>query len=195
MKKIIFTLLLSANLFAFNNVTYFGGVTAEGELTIKSGSLEDKQDQGYNYTLGMELERTFRKNKFVSVGVGAKYEDAFEVNSTKYGKSKFASTVPLYAMGKLILPIDKNSKIYLKGQLGYDFVIEDSYLKTLRKDNPNSTIKVDGGVYSGIGLGIDVNNINMELNYNVSRIKLEYGKDYNYNNAKISATIGYKFDI
>ena len=198
MKKIILTLLLSANLFAFNNVTYFGGVNAEGELTIKSGSAVDKQDQKYNYTLGMELEKTFKRNRYISVGLGTKYEGAFEVNSKTYGKQEFASTVPLYAMGKLIIPIDKNSKIYLKGQMGYDFVIEGKYLKNLRDDYSNSSvIKVDGGIYTGVGLGIDVNKLNLELNYNISRMKLinENNKEYKYDNAKISATIGYKFDI
>ena len=54
MKKIlIIATILTANIFAFDSVTYFGGVNAEGELTIKSPTGEQNQQQGYKLVAGM----------------------------------------------------------------------------------------------------------------------------------------------
>ncbi|MBP6408783.1 MAG: hypothetical protein KA299_08555, partial [Fusobacteriaceae bacterium] len=79
MKKIlIIATILTANIFAFDSVTYFGGVNAEGELTIKSSTGEQKQQQGYKLVAGMELNNELRNHKNIELGLGIKYEDYFE---------------------------------------------------------------------------------------------------------------------
>lgn len=196
-KKFVIGLLVSLNVFAFNNVRYFGGVMAEGNLNIESGSLKDRQDQNYDYTAGMELEKIFKDKKYLSGGIGVKYENYFEAKSSNYGKVEVASSVPVYGFGKMIYNLDKNSKLYVKGEIGYNFAIEGDYMKNLKEDYPLSNPKLDGGLYSGIGVGLELRNISLEMIYNISRVKLINinNKEYKYNYEKISATIGYKFDL
>jgi len=198
MKKIILTLLLTVNLFAFNSVKYFAGVNGEGELTIenKTANTKEKYDQDYSFSAGAELEKTFKGNKFIALGLGAKYEKDFAVKSANYGEIDFASTVPLYAMGKIIIPMDRYSRMYVKGEAGYNFVVDGEYLEKVKDDYKNSTIKVDGGLYSGFGLGFDINNFNIELLYNTTRVNLIWDKvEREYSNSKISASLGYKFGL
>lgn len=197
MKKLVFIVLISLNVFAFNNVRYFGGVMAEGNLNIESEKSKDKQDQNYHYTVGMELEKIFKDKKYLSGGVGVKYEDYFEAKSSSYGNIDVASSVPVYGFGKLIYNLDKNSKIYAKGEVGYNFPIEGDYVKNLKKDYPLSNLKLDGGLYSGIGAGLELRNFSFEMIYSVSRIRFinMNNKEYKYNYEKISARLGYKFDL
>jgi hypothetical protein len=102
----------------------------------------------------------------------------------------------LYAIGKIVIPMDRYSRMYIKGEAGYTFVIEGDYFEKIRKDYKNSDIKVDGGLYSGLGLGFDINNFNIELLYNTTRVNLEWDKvEREYNNSKISASLGYKFGL
>lgn len=196
MKKIILTLLLTVNLFAFNSVKYFAGVNGEGELVIENKDYKEEYDQDYTYSAGAELEKTFKGNKFIALGLGAKYEKEFTTKSANYGDIEFASTVPLYAMGKIVIPMDRYSRIYIKGEAGYNFVIDGEYLEKIRKDYKNSVIKVDGDLYSGFGLGLDINNFNIELLYNTTRVNLIWDKvEREYSNSKISASLGYKFGL
>lgn len=196
MKKIILTLLLTVNLFAFNSVKYFAAVNGEGELVIENKDYKEEYDQDYTYSAGAELEKTFKGNKFIALGLGAKYEKEFTTKSVNYGDIEFASTVPLYAMGKIVIPMDRYSRIYIKGEAGYNFVIDGEYLEKIRKDYKNSVIKVDGGLYSGFGLGVDINNFNIELLYNTTRVNLIWDKvEREYSNSKISASLGYKFGL
>ncbi len=196
MKKIILTLLLTVNLFAFNSVKYFAAVNGEGELVIENKDYKEEYDQDYTYSAGAELEKTFKGNKFIALGLGAKYEKEFTTKSANYGDIEFASTVPLYAMGKIVIPMDRYSRIYIKGEAGYNFVIDGEYLEKIRKDYKNSVIKVDGDLYSGFGLGLDINNFNIELLYNTTRVNLIWDKvEREYSNSKISASLGYKFGL
>ncbi len=196
MRKIILSILLTVNIFAFNSVKYFAGVNGEGELAIKNKDYKEEYDQDYTYSAGAELEKTFKGNKFIALGLGAKYESDFSVKSKNYGEIDFASTVPLYAIGKIVIPMDRYSRMYIKGEAGYTFVIEGEYFEKIRKDYKNSDIKVDGGLYSGLGLGFDINNFNIELLYNTTRVNLEWDKvEREYNNSKISASLGYKFGL
>ena len=74
MKKIlIIATILTANIFAFDSVTYFGGVNAEGELTIKSPTGEQKQQQGYKLVAGMELNNELRNHKNIELDDGTLY--------------------------------------------------------------------------------------------------------------------------
>lgn len=198
MKKIlIIATIIAANTFAFDSVTYFGGVNAEGELTIKSPTSKDKQSQDYKLVAGMELNNELRNHKNIELGLGIKYEEDFEARSTNYD-DHFAATVPVYAMGKYKFNLDRNSNVYIKGTLGYNFVIEGDYIEDVKNAYPNAQgIKTEGGIYTGLGFGVEVNNFVGELNYNVSRIGYtnQNNVKYDYENAKISATIGYKLDM
>ena len=81
MRKIILSILLTVNIFAFNSVKYFAGVNGEGELAIKNKDYKEEYDQDYTYSAGAELEKTFKGNKFIALGLGAKYESDFSVKS------------------------------------------------------------------------------------------------------------------
>lgn len=198
MKKIlIIATIFAANIFAFDSVTYFGGVNTEGELTIKSPTSKDKQSQDYKLVAGMELNNELRNYKNIELGLGIKYEEDFEAKSINYD-DHFAATVPVYAMGKYKFNMDRNSNIYIKGTLGYNFVIEGDYIEDVKNAYPNAHgIKTEGGIYTGLGFGVEVNNFIGELNYNISRISFtnQNNVKYDYENAKISATIGYKLDM
>lgn len=201
MKKIlIIATILTANIFAFDSVTYFGGVNAEGELTIKSPTGEQKQQQGYKLVAGMELNNELRNHKNIELGLGIKYEDYFRTDRKfwesgtyyDYGKVKFAATVPVYATAKYKFILDRTSNVYVKGDLGYNFAINGDYQEDVQ---PNTN--VEGGLYTGVGIGFEANKVIGEINYNISRVKY-VGLDSierNYENAKVSATIGYKLDM
>ena len=198
MKKIlIIATILTANIFAFDSVTYFGGVNAEGELTIKSPTGEQKQQQGYKLVAGMELNNELRNHKNIELGLGIKYEDYFETDR-KFWESGTAATIPVYAMAKYKFVLDRTSNMYVKANIGYNFVIEGDYIEDIKNAYPNAYgIKTEGGIYTGLGFGVEVNNFVGELNYNISRVGYtnENNKKYDYENAKVSATIGYKLDM
>ena len=197
MKKIILAILLTTKLFAFNSVKYFGAINGEGELLVENKIEKIKYDQDYTFSVGAELEKTFKKNRFIALGLGAKYENDFKVKSPNYGEISFASTVPLYAMGKIVLPMDRYSRIYLKAEGGYNFVVEGEYLEKIKEEFKDALIKVDGGLYSGLGLGFDINNFNMELLYNTTRVNFtnQNKTEIKYNNSKVSLSLGYKFGL
>jgi hypothetical protein len=72
------------------------------------------------------------------------------------------------------------------------------YIEDIKNAYPNAYgIKTEGGIYTGLGFGVEVNNFVGELNYNISRVGYtnENNKKYDYENAKVSATIGYKLDM
>ena len=198
MKKIlIIATILTANIFAFDSVTYFGGVNAEGELTIKSPTSKDKQSQEYKLVAGMELNKELKAHKNIELGLGIRYEEDFEARSINYD-DHFAATIPVYAMGKYKFNLDRNSNVYIKGTLGYNFVIEGDYIEDVKNAYPNAQgIKTEGGIYTGLGFGVEVNNFVGELNYNISRVGYtnQNNVKYDYENAKVSATIGYKLDM
>ena len=196
-KLLIIATIFAANIFAFDSVTYFGGVNAEGELTIKSTTNKEKQSQDYKLVAGMELNNELKNHKNIELGLGIKYEDDFEARSINYDDN-FAATVPVYAMAKYKFVLDRTSNVYLKGTLGYNFVIDGDYIDDIKNAYPNAYgIKTEGGIYSGIGFGVEVNNFVGELNYNVTRIGYtnQNNVKYDYENAKVSATIGYKLDM
>ena len=191
MKKIlIIATILTANIFAFDSVTYFGGVNAEGELTIKSPTGEQKQQQGYKLVAGMELNNELRNHKNIELGLGIKFWESGTYYD--YGKVKFAATVPVYATAKYKFILDRTSNVYVKGDLGYNFAINGDYQEDVQ---PNTN--VEGGLYTGVGIGFEANKVIGEINYNISRVKYVdlYSVGRNYENAKVSATIGYKLDM
>ena len=132
MKKIlIIATILTANIFAFDSVTYFGGVNAEGELTIKSPTSKDKQSQEYKLVAGMELNKELKAHKNIELGLGIRYEEDFEARSINYD-DHFAATIPVYAMAKYKFVLDRTSNMYVKANIGYNFVIEGDYIEDIK---------------------------------------------------------------
>ena len=139
----------------------------------------------------MELNKELKAHKNIELGLGIRYEEDFEARSINYD-DHFAATIPVYAMAKYKFVLDRTSNMYVKGDLGYNFAINGDY-----QEDVQPSTNVEGGLYTGVGIGFEANKVIGEINYNISRVKY-VGLDSierNYENAKVSATIGYNLDM
>lgn len=190
------------------NVIIFGGLNLNGKGTGEySSSFEDSNSSKFKadelgYTVGIEAHTELAKfaNSKIEIGIGTKYETNI-VPEDSDGET-FASTLPVYGSAKLSFPTTNGKSIYLQGTLGYTFAfegetLEDSseYYKSL---DLGIKTKLNGGLYTGFGIGLDSKKYNLGVTYSVSNFEYEVtdGVDYeklNVDYSKISLTAGYKF--
>jgi len=105
------------------------------------------------------------------------------------------NSIPVYGTAKYTFDTQTTVKPYVKGDLGYSFNNGDHDYGRLGK------YKAEGGLYYGVGGGINFNNVNVELMYKENKGKYEYEgplgvkSKYNANYGRVSLGVGYDFNL
>ncbi len=113
-----------------------------------------------------------------------------------------ATTMPVYGSAKVSFNATKKTSIYLQGTLGYAFAFAGDIVKDYDEDlneNYGGSCEIEGGLYTGVGMGLETGNYNVGLNYNITNAT-ETDKapgyeteKYDFKYSKLSLTAGYKF--
>ena len=110
--------------------------------------------------------------------------------------------MPIYLDAKLSQKISKNSNLFIKGSIGYTMPFEGDIIDKLNEElkAENKEVELGGGLYTGIGVGLEVNNLVLGLDYSISKVTAEtkYISSYtlgfeDYKYSKLTLTIGAKF--
>lgn len=169
---------------------------------------KDKADD-FGYELTLEIMREVYPN--LELGLGLSYQDhgdpkskLYDVNGfkLKYEMSGFKS-VPLYATAKYNIPVEGNIKPYIKADLGYSFNMDNGDIKIKGLDlgiTEDHILKVENGLYYGIGAGAEYNNFVVDLMYKVNKAEAKtsdprgiYKDDLDY--SRVTLSVGYKFNF
>lgn len=207
MKKYLLAALVivSASAFAkpYENVTVFGGVITSGSQhmdissTVGISGKGDVDSDKMGYTIGAEAYKSLMKSDKVKLeaGFGVKYETSVEKN----GNTSVAY-IPVYGSLKGSFIATKKINIFLQGILGYSIPKEGDYINDLNDTYKRvSSKELSGGLYTGVGLGMDYGKYNATVTYSManSEYKAEdiYGDSITYKmeDKKVALTVGYKF--
>ncbi len=178
----------------------------DGEVATKakgkvapSIAVEVTKDLGSNFEAGLGLgyvwhgKRDYKENYIEDNG--DKYED-----SRKYPA---INSIPLYVTGKYKFDTGSDIKPYIKTDLGYSFnkmkkstTVTSKNLSTGETDTYTEGFKAKNGLYAGVGVGVEYNNVTADLSYVFTGAKYKYtdGSDADKaNNRAVRLTVGYKF--
>ena len=209
MKKYLLAALVVLSVSSFgavvDNVTVFGGVNMDGKLGIDwaDGTNEKYNADEIGYTVGVEAHKQVAKFSAgkLELGVGAKYDSSF-INDELYEDGDIATTMPVYGSAKLSFKATKTTNIYLQGMLGYAFAADGDAVKDINDYYDyyyGGSAEMEGGMYTGIGLGVESGNYTVGLLYDITKTTLvvevpgaeDSESDYDY--SKVALTVGYKF--
>lgn len=189
MKKILLGLFLLSSMSFANAITLYGGFDFNGELESKTGGVRTTDDaEEISYEIGIENHVTLLKNygSKVEVGTGMKLESSIILDDNS--NDTYATTLPVYLSGKVSMNLQKGIALYTQGRVGYNFVFKGDILKDQNKD-------VDGGLYTSIGIGLKIEDLDIGLSYGVSRFSTENsaGVNTDHEYSKTALTVGYEF--
>lgn len=211
------------NLYLKAGGDFLGKYDVVGEYNTEANS-----DEVDNFSWEVALEATREVYPKVELGLGLAYQKHGDAKSAfnheEYGKGEYDDTtlempgytsIPLYLVAKYNFNAINNFVPYVKAHLGYSFNNDDGNLKgngsiTEIDDtngklvteywNDEANVKIDNGLYYGIGAGFEYNNFTMDLMYQVNLAEAEIDlvdekikKDYDYSRATLS--FGYKFNF
>lgn len=161
MKKVLLVLFLltcSINIFS-KTLALKGGINLPGDV----GNLKVKN----GYTFGLEYAQASGV-KNVTIGLGMSYNS--DVDYDLSGDNVGTSLYPVYSLIRLRLKLEEVSVLpYVFGRIGWAM---------------SSNSDVDGGIYYGAGMGIELNKTHIELFYSGDSGDLEY--------KKLTLNVGYK---
>ena len=187
MKRILLILgfILTTSLLSAMEYNVYGGIQG-GTLLIKDSDSKEFQTQGVDYSVGLEAGHKLKNDK--RFGIGIKYQSAFDADSTTFGKSEIAKTIPVYIFGKI------GKTHYFKGEVGYSVALEGNYIDKVEKAF-NKSVKLENGFYAGLGYGYEKNKVFTEFSYTLTTVNYTNHKDekYLYANNNLSLVLGYKF--
>lgn len=222
MKKYLLAalLVLSASTFAAN-VTVFGGLNANGEIKFE----DSKEDAELGYTAGVEAHKSVAKfvNGNLEVGLGTKYDSTI-TNKEDGEEYEYASSMPVYGSLKYTYKVNKKVNLYLQGKVGYAFMFDGKTIEDINESviftddttyyyEEGFKAELNGGLYTGVGIGAEIGNVSLGLSYDVTKATYKYSAyeiyddyldnsyDDSYNDSqeadveysKLALTVGYKF--
>lgn len=211
------------NLYLRAGGDFLGKYDVVGEYNTEANS-----DEVDNFSWEVALEATREVYPKVELGLGLAYQKHGDAKSAfnheEYGKGEYDDTtlempgytsIPLYLVAKYNFNAINNFVPYVKAHLGYSFNNDDGNLKgngsiteinestgnlVTEYWNDEANVKIDNGLYYGIGAGFEYNNFTMDLMYQVNLAEAEIDlvdekikKDYDYSRATLS--FGYKFNF
>jgi len=145
-------------------------------------------------------------NEHIDLGLGVAYQDHADRKHFDYTSNVDISgvqytSIPVYIASRYNFFLDSKTKPYLKANLGYSFNFDSSDLEeknTVNDRIEKITTDINGGLYYGIGTGIEYKNYTIELMYAINRCKgstkrsnSKYRADYD----RISLLVGYRFNF
>ena len=231
MKKVLFGLfaLSTVALAAETNLYLRAGADLNGEYDVINyeGDINKKDADEFSYEFAVEATREIYPN--LEVGVGLAYQKhgnpktytesgnpVKDYSWTYEAEMVGYTSIPLYLTAKYNFNAINNFVPYIKANLGYSFNDEDGDAKDVYKDTSiydgkvthheypgKYDIKLDNGLYYGIGAGFEYNNFTMDLMYQVNETEAKitdkeypeynFKKDYDY--SRVTLSFGYKFNF
>ena len=192
----------------------------DGEVAAKakgkvapSITVEVTKDLGSNFEAGLGLgyvwhgQRDYKKSstyRIIDEDINETIEEGkYEVK----GKIPAINSIPLYVTGKYKFDTGSDIKPYVKADLGYSFnKMKKSFTVTKNLANGETLAdeyniandykwKAKNGLYAGIGVGVEYNNVTADLSYvfTGAKYKFENGNTYKANKNAVRLTVGYKF--
>jgi len=155
------------------------GVEPGGDLSTKIGGYM----LGYGVGPGLSLagEHLWDLNEKAQAGAGLEYQLVRSVKGLDAG----FSFIPLYGTVKVKAPFSAGLNTYFTGKIGYNYLSLDERVEGF---------DYGGGLFYGIGVGIDLNNkYQLEAEYSVNKGELGYILKQPFDYAKFQLAFGYKF--
>lgn len=172
-------------------------VTEENDFNTNIELISDLKDtfEKYNFsTKSTEVHvGRINANEFTSdqllhngeLGIGIAYQ---EQNNKKIKNWDEWNYTPIYATGKYKISESNESTKYLKINLGYSF-------KELSKDEREyHDDKIQGGMYYGIGGGIDFRDMSVGVMYQVNKNGIEE-RNARKDDSRVTVSVDYKLEI
>ena len=216
---------------AETNLYLRAGADLNGEYdVINYEGTKVNKDEADDFSWEIAVEATREIYPKVELGLGLAYQKHGDAKSAfnheVYGENEWDDTtlemagytsIPLYIVAKYNFDAINNFVPYIKANLGYSFNDEDGDLKvhgTINEpleNNPDyivteewggkADVKIENGLYYGIGAGFEYNNFTMDLMYQVNEAEAEitlpenekFKKDYDY--SRVTLSFGYKFNF
>lgn len=193
MKKILF------GLFALSTLAF--GAIGDDHLYLRAefspfskydldnGAKVDNKDRinGAAYGIAVEATREVLYNLEIGLGIAYQWNGEFDYNNNYKGKDlPDFNSIPVYITGKYALYNGDNWTPYIKADIGYSFNdIED-----------NEKFSYENGLYYGIGFGMEIQNLSLEMSYRVNegKLKTDHGK-YDIDNSRVMFGAAYKFNF
>lgn len=226
MKKVLFGLFALSTLAIASETNLY--LRAGGDLngkfdTVSYNNVNFNKDEADDFSWEIALEATKEVYSNLELGLGLAYQKHGDAKSnndflvfsdlpndifdTKLEMSGYTS-IPLYLVAKYNFNAINNFVPYVKANLGYSFNDEDGDFTMTGitefgyKDGTKGSVKIDNGLYYGLGAGFEYNNFTMDLMYQVNLAEAEVTisdldanvkKDFDY--SRITLGFGYKFDF
>ncbi|NLC52503.1 MAG: porin family protein [Firmicutes bacterium] len=138
---------------------------------------------GYGVDSGVSVagEYLIALNDKVEVGGGLEYQ----LNRNVRGLETGFSFIPVYGMAKVKAPFSTGLNTYFTAKIGYNY---------LTLDEKVAGFDYGGGLYYGIGFGIDLNDkFTVDAEYAVHEGELGYILKQPFDYSKVRFGVGYKF--
>lgn len=227
MKKVLLGLfaLSTVAMASETNLYLRAGADFGGEFdVVEYEGTKANKDEVDDFSWEIAVEATREIYPKFELGLGLAYQKHGDAKSAfnheVYGENEWDDTIlempgytsiPLYVVAKYNFDAINNFVPYIKANLGYSFNNEDGDLKghgiinepfiEPEKWAEKADIKIENGLYYGIGAGFEYNNFTMDLMYQVNQAKAEvtlpenekFKKDYDY--SRITLGFGYKFNF
>ena len=227
MKKVLLGLfaLSTVAMAAETNLYLRAGADLYGKydvISVEGYDVSDEDLDEFSYEFAIEVTREIYPN--LEVGLGVAYQkhgnpETYSISESEYGVSLYDkyeipgyTSIPLYLTAKYKFSAVNNFVPYVKANLGYSFNDEDGDAEnsyTFTHDGDSKTfvdeydVKIDNGLYYGIGAGFEYNNFTMDLMYQVNESEAKitdkeypednFKKDYDY--SRVTLSFGYKFNF
>ena len=171
-------------------------VKAKGKVAA-SIALEVTKDLGSNFEAGLGLGYVWHSNRDFKENL-TDDDGTYEVK----GKVPAINSIPLYVTGKYKFDTGSNIKPYVKADLGYSFNKMKKSMtvtgKELTTGEPvratEEGLKAKNGLYAGVGVGVEYNNVTADLSYVLIKSKIKHDDESDKaNNGAVRLTVGYKF--
>ena len=122
------------------------------------------------------------------VGVGISYKEQNERYRNRSTSEEDWNYTPIYATGKYKISEGENNTKYLKVNLGYSF---KEVSKEERKDSDD---RVQGGIYYGIGGGVDYHDMSVGVMYQVNKDSKE-DRNTHKDDSRVTFSVDYKLGM
>jgi len=145
-------------------------------------------------------------NESIDLGLGVAYQDHSDRKHFDYTSNVDTSgvqykSIPVYLAGRYNFLLESKTKPYLRANLGYSFNFNSSDLEeknSVNDQTEKTAIDIDGGLYYGIGTGIEYKDYTIELMYAINQCKSSIDGSHSKDRTdydRISLLIGYRFNF
>lgn len=212
-KLLLISALLSLGSMAYSsdyNISVKTGVDVWSKYkstSIEGTEVSNGDSDGLGFEFALEGTKNITSNLELGIGLAYQRHSDLDKNSFEDAGVKLKASVdrydsiPLYIVSKYNFNAFENGiKPYLKANLGYSFNLDKGSLKL--DGEKIADMKMDDGVYFGIGGGIEYQNFFVDLMYQITTAKAKYKtqkpmgtehykKDMDY--SRVTLGFGYKF--